>query len=468
MLDVVSQWVAHYGYALVAVFLLIEAAGVPVPGETALVTAAALAGRGTLSISGVLIAGVLGTMAGGHLGYWMGARGGSGAIMRYGKWVGLTPKRMEKTQRFFDDHGAKTVLLGRFVAFVRSFVGIFAGISAMPMRVFTLYNAMGGALWVATFSLLGYVFGRNLPRLVHYIGRVSLLLAILIAVVTIVVFAWRWFSRNRTEVVETLDERWTRASTSARTEEMRAQHPVVFGVWRRYARGEYLALHLIVGFLVSLAVIGIFATITEGLVDSSPLTRFDVVVAARLRESAAPAALRVFTVLSGFGGRGAMTLLLFGGGFIFAIRRKGLELAGWTAAFFGGSLLDASLRFVVRRSELPFADVVLIDWGTGLASGHLLGVLVGYGMLAYLACSFLKSAGARTAVIVPTVGFVAAIAVSRLYLGEHYVSDASAGAAAGLLWLMTCISGIEIARQRRWTPELQQKREPPKPPVVRV
>ena len=63
MLDVVSQWVAHYGYVLVAVFLLIEAAGVPIPGETALVTAAALAGRGTLSIVGVIIAGCIGTIA---------------------------------------------------------------------------------------------------------------------------------------------------------------------------------------------------------------------------------------------------------------------------------------------------------------------------------------------------------------------------------------------------------------------
>src|SRR4029079_17584218 len=84
MLHVVSQWVAHYGYLLVAVFLLIEGAGVPVPGETALVTAAALAGRGTLSIIGVVIAGVVGTVAGGHAGYWIGLRGGTAVVHRYG------------------------------------------------------------------------------------------------------------------------------------------------------------------------------------------------------------------------------------------------------------------------------------------------------------------------------------------------------------------------------------------------
>jgi membrane protein DedA with SNARE-associated domain/membrane-associated phospholipid phosphatase len=450
MLDVLSHWVAHYGYFMVALFLLIEGAGVPVPGETALVTAAALAGRGTLSIGGVIIAGCIGTIAGGHAGYWLGARGGTPFIARYGPWIRLTPPRLEKTHRFFEQHGAKTVMLGRFVAFLRSFVGIFAGVSRMPLRVFATYNALGGSIWVVTFSVLGYVFGRNLPRLVHYIGRVSLLLAILIAVVAGVVILWRWFGKNRGTVVASLDEQWERATTSGRMDKMRTRHPRLYKVITgEFAREEYLTVHLLIGFAVSLAIIGIFASITETIVDNSPLTRFDVTVAARLHESVAPSALRLFSFLSSLGGRGAMTLLLFGGAMIYAIRRRGLELVGWCAAFIGGALLDATLRFVVRRSELPFADVVLIDWGTGLASGHALGVLVGYGMLAYLVSSVLRRASTRTVVAVIATAMVVAITISRLYLGQHYISDASAGLAAGLLWLTTCISGIEVARQRR-------------------
>jgi membrane-associated phospholipid phosphatase len=71
-------------------------------------------------------------------------------------------------------------------------------------------------------------------------------------------------------------------------------------------------------------------------------------------------------------------------------------------------------------------------------------------MLAYLVDSLLERATARTLVSAAAVAMVAAITISRLYLGQHYVSDASAGLAAGLLWLATCISGIEIARQRHW------------------
>lgn len=451
MLDVVNQWVAQYGYALVATFLLIEAAGLPIPGETALVTAAALAGRGTLSIVGVLIAGIAGTVAGGHVGYWIGARGGTALVARHGRWIGLTEERLAKTHSFFAQHGAKTVALGRFVAFLRSFLGIFAGLSQMPPRVFVIYNALGGVIWVTTFSVLGYAFGRNLPRLIRYIGRVSLLVALLIAFVTAIVFLWRWFERNRSKVVASLDERYERAGTTERMTELKVQHPFA---WRfrsgRFAQSRYFALHLLVGFALSLAVIAVFASITEGLLENSRLTRFDVVVAARLRDSATPAALRAFAFLSSLGGRGAMTLLLIGGGFAYAVRRRGVETIGWCAAFIGGSLLDAALRLAVRRSELPFAEVVLLDWGTGLASGHALGVLVGYGMLAYFVISFLKNPVARMLVGACAVAMIAAITISRLYLGQHYVSDATAGLAAGLLWLATCISGIEIARQRHW------------------
>lgn len=451
MLDVVNQWIGQYGYVIVGLFLMIEAMGVPIPGETAVVTAAALAGRGTLSIVGVVIAATIGTVAGGHAGYWLGLRGGTAFVARHGKWIGLNAERLATAHRFFEQHGAKTLALGRFVAFLRSFLGIFAGISSMPFRVFALYNALGGVIWVTSFSVLGYAFGRNLPRLVRYIGRVSLLLALLIALIAGVVVLWRWFERNRSTVLASLDKRYERAATTLRMSEMREHHPVA---WRfmsgRAAQSRYLALHLTVGFAVSLGVILVFASITEGLVESSPLTRFDVVVAARLRESASPAALSAFAFISSLGGRGAMTLLLIVGGFVFALRRRGLDALGWCAAFIGGSLLDAALRTAVRRSELPFADVVLIDWGSGLTSGHALGVVVGYGMLAYLVVTIVRRPAVRTLAFVWAIAMVAAITVARLYLGQHYVSDATAGVAAGLLWVVTCISGIEIARQRQW------------------
>jgi membrane protein DedA with SNARE-associated domain/membrane-associated phospholipid phosphatase len=421
MSDFFIDLIDRFGYVIVAVVLFIEAIGVPIPGESAVVTAAAYAGRGSLSIVGIVISACIGTISGGMTAYWLGLRGGNAIIAHFGRVLRLDAARLEKAHAFFVKHGAKTVLLGRFVAFFRSFVGLFAGISQMPWPRFAAYNAAGGLIWVLTFSSLGYFFGVNLPRRIHDVGRVSLVLALLIALGTGIVFLWRWYNRNRAAIIVYVDTRWDRL---------------------------YLTAHLAIGFAVSLLAIAMFGSITEDIVESSRLVTFDVVVATRLHESASAPVLHLLHFFSALGSRSLMTIVLIAGGLAHALRRRGLAVATWWAAFIGGSLLDVALRFVIRRSALPFADEVVAGWGTGLVSGHLLGTVVGYGMLAHLTISISKRATTRTAIVVATIVLVSAIAVSRLYLGVHYVSDEIAGLAAGMLWLMTCVSGLEIAQQR--------------------
>jgi undecaprenyl-diphosphatase len=449
MSDLLGDLLSRYGYTLVAIFMFIETIGVPIPGETALVTAAAVAGRGTMSIVGVIIAAFVGTVAGSATGYWLGLRGGTAIIDRFGRALRLDAPKLARAHAFFERHGAKTVVLGRFVAFVRSYIGIFAGISGMPVRRFMLFNALGGLIWTLTFSAAGYFFGRNLPRLIHDLGRVSLLFALLVALVAGVVWAWRWYGRNRVAIVSAIDQRWRRLSESPRIGPLRTSHPRLWeAMTARYAQTEYLVIHLVIGFLVSLAVIGIFGVITEDVVEGSPLTRFDLAVATRLHESVGQGVLGLLRVVSAVASRTVMTLLLLCGGVLFAAARRPLDLIAWCAAFVGASFLDAGLRFVVHRSALPFADVVVAEWGTGLTSAHVLGAVVGFGMLAHFFFVQVSGTAARAFIVAATAAIVVAIAASRLYLGIHYVSDEMAGLAAGILWLTTCVSGLEIAQLR--------------------
>jgi undecaprenyl-diphosphatase len=317
----------------------------------------------------------------------------------------------------------------------------------MPARRFHAFNALGGVVWTVSFSTAGYFFGRNLPRLIHDLGRVSLLFALLVALVAGVVYAWRWFNRNRGALVDTIDQRWRDLTESPRIGPLRDTRlwEVMTG---RYAQTEYLVIHLVIGFLLSLTAIGIFGVITEDVVEGSPLTRFDLAVATQLHESVGAAVLRLLRTISAFGSRPVMTLLLLFGGILFAAARRPLDLIAWCAAFVGGSFLDAGLRFVVHRSALPFADVVVAEWGTGLTSAHVLGAVVGFGMLAHFFFVQTSRVATRALIIAATVAIVVGIAASRLYLGIHYVSDEMAGLAAGLLWLATCLSGLEIAQQR--------------------
>src|ERR1041384_6433717 len=165
MAGTLNELLARYGYFAVALFMFIESIGIPIPGESALITAAAVAGSGALSVVGVFFAALIGNVLGGMTGYWMGVRGGQAIIGRFGRLLRIDDARLAKANAFFMKHGASALIVGRYVAVVRSFLGMIAGVSAMPRRKFLVYNALGGLIWSATFTLVGFFFGRNLPAL---------------------------------------------------------------------------------------------------------------------------------------------------------------------------------------------------------------------------------------------------------------------------------------------------------------
>ena len=191
-----ADLVARYGYALLVVLIGLESFGIPLPGETALITAAALAARGHLNIFLVVPAAAAGAINGDNAGYWLGRKGGIALVRRFGSKVGLTETKLLRVHRFFEDHGPKTVFIGRFIALLRSWAAALAGVGEMPYGTFSLYNALGGIAWAAVFGALGYVFGHNIPLLERYVGRVSIALVALV-VAGALVFLWR--RRRRAE-----------------------------------------------------------------------------------------------------------------------------------------------------------------------------------------------------------------------------------------------------------------------------
>ncbi len=192
MLAFLTHLIERYGYFAVALLVTLEGFGLPLPGETAVVTAAAFAARGSLNIYGVVLSTVIGTVLGGSGGYWVGRIGGRGLLVRHGHLIRLDAERLARTEAYFKRHGAKTVFIARFIALLRIFGSLLAGVAHMPFAEFTVVNLGGGVLWAAVFSALGYLFGKHLSRLDNYLGRISIALSVL---VVIGYFVWRWRQR---------------------------------------------------------------------------------------------------------------------------------------------------------------------------------------------------------------------------------------------------------------------------------
>ena len=174
MTHTLADLLGRYGYAIVALFMIAEGCGIPFPAETMLVTAAALASRGKLSIWGVGVAGAIGGVVGGMAGYLIGAEGGLRLIRRYGAKLRITDERLARGRRFFERRGLWAVFGCRFIGWVRIIVPMFAGISHMPFARFAAANAVGAVVSAAAYAALGYLFGRDLPKLEHHVTEATL------------------------------------------------------------------------------------------------------------------------------------------------------------------------------------------------------------------------------------------------------------------------------------------------------
>ena len=189
MPDWIIDLFSRYGYGAVFAGVMLENAGLPVPGETVLLAGAALAHFGRLSLLGVIVAAIAGATLGDNLGFLIGRIAGRSFAERHGWKVGLTKRRLDQFDRFFHRHGAKTVFVARFITGLRVFGALLAGGSGLPWRTFLFYNAAGAVVWSCAIGIAGYLLGHSWDTLERWIGRsgVILLAAVLVGGVWLVI-----------------------------------------------------------------------------------------------------------------------------------------------------------------------------------------------------------------------------------------------------------------------------------------
>lgn len=464
--DTIAGLVASYGYAVLFIVVALESFGIPLPGETALVTAAAMAALGRLNIAFVIATAAAAAIIGDNTGYWIGREGGPAFVRRYGWRVGLNEEKIGHVHSFFDRHGGKTIFLARFIALLRSWAAALAGASKMPYGWFTLYNALGGVVWATTFGLVGYAFGRNIPLLQRYAAQASLAATLLVALIVLLIFARRWFWGRREQLASRVSELWVRVANDPRFAGFRQRHAKLWTfVAARFARGEYLGLHLTIGLVVSIAALWLFGGVTEDVLHHDPLTQLDLNIVTWFRAHSTLTLDHIGVAVSLLGSPVAMALLAVIVAIVLTARRRWIVLSGWVAVFAGGGVLDWGLKRVVQRPRPSGASAFLNGESFSFPSGHAMGSLFGYGMLAYLLMRFwAKTDRRRLTILIIATMLIMSIGLSRLYLGVHYFSDVVAGYAAGLVWLATCISGVEVTLGRRghsaWEVGLERRAHP--------
>lgn len=188
----------HYGYLAVAALLFLENLGAPiVPGETMLIAGAIYAGTGRLNVVVLAVVAVAAAVAGGCAGWAIGRFGGRALALRYGRYVFLTPARLDKAEAFFSSRGAIVITFARFLEGLRQAAGIIAGISEMPWPRFLFFNGLGAVLWAGVWISVGYLAGDHIEVIYRDVSRYLLYVLIALAVVVAALIVWHVLRRRR-------------------------------------------------------------------------------------------------------------------------------------------------------------------------------------------------------------------------------------------------------------------------------
>jgi membrane protein DedA with SNARE-associated domain len=192
VVDFVTQTIGDHGVPAVFLLMTLESACIPVPSEVIQLFAGYLVSQHKMALVAAILAGTLGNVVGSWIAWGVGATGGRPFIERYGKFLHVTPKRMELADRWFERYGNKVVFWSRMLPIVRTFISLPAGVARMPFGRFTLYTFLGALPWCTGLTLLGVQVGENWKtweaRLKYFDYAIA---ALLVVGVVILIRKWR-------------------------------------------------------------------------------------------------------------------------------------------------------------------------------------------------------------------------------------------------------------------------------------
>ena len=426
-------------YLLVGVLAFLETGagvGLLAPGEFTIILGGFVAGQGKIDV--ILLIGLVWTcaVAGDLTSFYLGRRLGRSFLEKHGPKVHITEARLKQVESFFDRHGGKAVLIGRFVGLVRAVAPFLAGSSGMKLRRFVPYDVLGAGLWGTTFVLIGYIFWQSFDRVVQYAERGAVALGTTITVVVLLVWAWRWLrvEEHRREVAAWAERQaWLRPVLRVVVPVgRRLRRPTRF-VWNRVTPGDLgleLTTLLAVLAVSSFVVVALMNRLQEVAVTPGDLRAFDI--ARDLQSDRLMDVARVLSDLGGLPVAGGLVLLV---AILLFVRRGFLE----GGALLSGMAVTYAAVHLLKNYEdraRPTGSVVE-TMGSSFPSGHA-AYAVAWVAVAVAVARVLHGLVSRALFVTIALVLGTAIAVSRVYLRAHYLSDVLAGGAVGAAAFSLC------------------------------
>jgi membrane protein DedA with SNARE-associated domain/membrane-associated phospholipid phosphatase len=450
VLEDVGKALGSWTYLLVGAAAFFETGafiGLIAPGETVMLVGGLIAGQGQVNVITLIAIAWVCAVAGDVTSLFLGRRLGRTFLVKHGPRFHITEDRLRLVEGFFDRHGGKAILVGRFVGLVRAIAPFLAGSSGLSLRRFLPYDVIGAGLWVTSFILLGYIFWASFDKVLAIAQKGALALATLIVLVVAVVVAYRWLRQpeNR-ESVRT----WLRAHEQDRVigPLIRAARPVLRAlrgpamfVWNRLTPGQLgleLTTMLAVLSVASFAFIGETIMVGHHTLAAADQSALDL--AENLYSVALVHIAKVVTVLGTLpvvGSAVAITAL-------FALQR-GDRLPA--AALAGGLVLCwAGVHITKAATDRGRPPGALVESdGSSFPSGHAT-YAIAWIAVAVVLTRALPGVASRVSLVTVAIVTAVAVGLTRIYLRVHWMSDVVGGwGLGGTIFSLLGIAALVVA-----------------------
>jgi membrane protein DedA with SNARE-associated domain/membrane-associated phospholipid phosphatase len=431
ILSDLSNSLGDWTYALVGVLAFLETGafvGLVFPGETAVILGGAVAGQGDTSIVVTIAVVWFCAWGGDTCSFLIGQRLGRGFVLEYGPRVRITHERFEQVESYFERHGGKTILIGRFIGLVRALAPFVAGSSRMRYRDFVPFSILGTGLWAATFCLLGYVLSNSLNKASEIAGRGIFVFGLVVGVVVVAIVLTRFLREpeNRQRVADRI----------AATPGLRRLLPQIRFFWHRVTPGG-LGLELtslLAALSVALFVLIGYAVIVSGDAGPTPGDTQAIDIVNDIRTGWLTDVAKAVTNL---GTTTATLIVAVIAGGVLAWRRLWPEVAVLGGALILCHIAVPALKDAIDRPRPAGPELVSASGGS-YPSGHATYAVIYTWLALTIAIRVRPGWTYGSAVVAAGIVITALVGLSRVYLNVHYLSDVSGGWALGASAFSLC------------------------------
>ncbi len=440
IIEDIAEALGTWTYALVGGLAFLETGafvGLVAPGETVVIAGGVIAGQGTIAILPLIGLTWACCIAGDTTSFFIGRKLGRQFLERHGPKVKITHARLEQVDGYFQKHGGKTILIGRFVGLVRALAPFIAGSSGMRYGRFIPYSVIGTGRWSTCFLLLGYFFWQSFDRVAEYAGRATLVFGILVALVVGTVWAWR---RLRDEEQRARFVAWVERQAERPLLRpfaavgrvlwrlliqpiLRVVWPQVKFVWSRITPGD-LGLELTSAMAVAGVGFYVFVAYLVLVLGEPGPTGVDTRLMDLSRDLQTDVLVDVAEIVTVFGSLPVVGGMVIVATLLLAWRRRPIELAVLVVSMLAIYAAVHITKGAVDRPRPP--DPLVGSEGSAYPSGHA-AYSTAWVALAIIAARVLPGLVSRAGLVIVALVAAAAIGGSRGFLHVHWASDVSGG-----------------------------------------